>query len=138
MRNYRSALKKAATRQAREILSNIKDFHNTIDAQGDELKQHEAKAENQSDRILKIFKSNPERDFTPCEIEKKLWGDAPLLTSVRRSITNLTRDGKLERTETRRLGAHGAMNYTWRLRRKPDTAEAQGSLGLDDFRETGF
>ena len=114
------------------------DFHNTIDAQDEELKQHEAKAESQGDRILRIFKGRPERDFTPCEIEEKLWDDAPLLTSVRRSITNLTRDGYLERTNTRRLGAHGAMNYTWQLKREPNTPEAQGDLNLDDFKKEGL
>ena len=82
----------------------ILHFHNTINAQDEELKQHEVKAITQGDRILRMFRGHPERNFTPCEIQEKLWSDAPLLTSVRRSITNLTRDGYLERTKTRRLG----------------------------------
>lgn len=109
-------------------------FYNTINAQGDELKQHEATAATQAEMILRIFKGHPDQDFTPCEIHNYFL-DAPLLTSVRRSITNLTRGGHLERTKTRRLGAHGAMNYTWQLKQKPAT---QGSLGLDDFKEEGL
>lgn len=112
----------------------MRKFHNTIDANAEELEQHKAKAESQGDQILRIFNGHPERDFTPCEIHGKLWyklwDDRPLLTSVRRSITDLTRHGSLERTNTRRLGAHGAMNYTWRLRQKPNTAEAHGSLNI--------
>ena len=114
------------------------DFYNTINAEKDELKQHEAKAETQSARILRMFSGHPERSFTPCEIQEKLWADAPLLTSVRRSISNLTRDGYLERTNTRRLGAHGAMNYTWQLKREPNTPEAQGDLDLNDFKKEGL
>ena len=115
------------------------NWHNTIDAQDDELKQHEAKAETQSDRILRMFRGHPERDFTPCEIHNSLGTiDQPLLTSVRRSISNLTRDGHLERTKTRRLGAHGAMNYTWQLKPEPNTPEAQVDLDLDDFKKEGL
>ena len=130
------------TRQEAERARAGWDFHNTIDAQDEELEQHEAKAESQSDRILRIFKGHPEQDFTPCEIQDKLPCPysirSPLLTSVRRSITNLTRDGYLERTQTRRLGAHGAMNYTWQLKREPNTPEAQGDLDLDDFKKEGL
>ena len=115
------------------------EFHNTIDAQAEELKQHEAKAETQGERILRMFRGHPERSFTPCEIHNSLGTiDQPLLTSVRRSITDLTRDGYLERTSTRRLGAHGAMNYTWQLKREPNTPEAQGDLDLDDFKKEGL
>ncbi len=113
------------------------EFHNTIDAENKELEQHEAKAITQSEMILRIFRGHQDRDFTPCEIQNYFL-DAPLLTSVRRSITNLTRDGYLERTQTRRLGAHGAMNYTWQLRREPNTPEAQGDLDLDDFKKEGL
>ncbi len=123
----------------------ILNFHNTIDAQGKELEQHQAKAESQTEKILRIFKAHPEQDFTPCEIQGKLsYPEIPdnsketLLTSVRRSISNLTRDGELERTKTRRLGSHGAMNFTWKLRREPDTPAAQGDLDLDDFKEEGL
>ena len=115
------------------------DFHNTINAQDEELKQHEAKSETQGERILRIFSGHPERSFTPCEIHNSLGTiDQPLLTSIRRSITNLTRDGYLERTSTRRLGAHGAMNYTWQLKPEPNTPEAQGDLDLDDFKREGL
>lgn len=76
-------------------------------------------AAKQQDVILKIFESMPGRSFTPAEVMQIYvnWtGKQILLTSVRRSISNLTAAGDLtKQVLTRRAGMFGISNCTWRL-----------------------
>ncbi len=90
-------------------------FHNTIGLLPSEKVERERKALSQTEHILQIFKAYPDKDFTPPEICEHLPG-FPLLTSVRRSISDLTKAGDLVKTENKRMGKFNEMNYTWKLR----------------------
>ena len=37
------------------------------------------------------------------------------ITSVRRAISNLTKDHKLEKSSKQKLGKYGKLNHTWHL-----------------------
>lgn len=93
------------------------NFYNTIGLQGKDLFSSQQRVKKQEDIILQIFAEDGE-EMTPFEVSRVLQQqgyDYPI-TSIRRAITDLTRDGKLEKTLTRRDGGYGQKNYTWKIR----------------------
>lgn len=96
-------------------------FHNTIELTGEPLQQAEKKALTQEDKIYNFFVKKAGKEFTPCEILQILTFTGILpkvtpITSIRRAISNLTTAGKLIKTDTRKLGFFGTLNYTWKLK----------------------
>ncbi len=89
-------------------------YYNTTSETGTTLERSHRKAATQQERIMELFKQGGE--FTPDEIHSRLNTRAPL-TSTRRAITNLTREGRLEKTDKQRIGMYGKMTYVWRMRR---------------------
>ena len=89
-------------------------FHNTLDLKGKELLKAESKARTQEEIILKLFTDNPHADFTASDLWLKLGQQWPI-TSVRRSLTNLCAE-HLYKTDIKRLGLYGQMNYAYKLR----------------------
>ena len=53
--------------------------------------------------------------FTPSAIRRMVLPDAPL-TSVRRAMTNLTKDGLLEKTELKAEGIYGRPEHFWKYK----------------------
>jgi uncharacterized membrane protein YhiD involved in acid resistance len=71
-------------------------FHDTVPLPLEQLEKGRKKAIRQQDKILTIFRSNPNRSFTPYQIQEiyqMVYGENILITSVRRSITDLTNEG---------------------------------------------
>jgi hypothetical protein len=91
-------------------------FHDTIPLPVEELEKHRKKAVRQKDIILHFFRQHPDRNFTPHEVHANIEGDFMLITSVRRSITDLTKEGKLIKCDydQRRDGVWKTTNRTWR------------------------
>ena len=87
-------------------------YYNTTNLSGTELKESHVKAETQSEKILKFFLSNPGKAFTPVQVHNNM---GFLLTSVRRSLSDLTKSGDLIKTEEQRKEIFGAVNYKWKL-----------------------
>lgn len=72
-----------------------KSFHNTINLEGKELERAEARAASQENLITAIFKANPGRKISPSQVHSIMqvkYDLHPPLTSVRRGMTNLTKD----------------------------------------------
>jgi hypothetical protein len=90
-------------------------FYNTTNESGTQLKKNIRQAVKQDDIVESFFKKYPDKEFTPLEVWQARFDDSTQITSVRRSITNLTKAGKLEETDIKREGAHGRSNYCWRL-----------------------
>lgn len=96
-------------------------YYNTTNEIGNDLKESRSKANTQDNDILEYFKKNEE--CSPSQVwkvlrEKELDKDGVTtmpLTSVRRSITNLTKKGYLEKTTDKRKGIYGKPEYIWRL-----------------------
>jgi len=99
-------------------------YHNTTNLSGAELKKAQKRALTQNEAIYLLF-TQRSRDFIPSEVlfilEEKL--NYPPLTSIRRSISNLTRFGLLIKTEIKRNGQYGRKEYAWRraIEPKPET-----------------
>jgi hypothetical protein len=90
-------------------------FYNTINETGDELKTSRAKAWGQDEKVLGLFIEYPDAKFTPFEVLEFLALKNTPITSIRRSMNSLTRDGKLEKTGEQKMGNYGKRNYCWKL-----------------------
>jgi len=93
-------------------------YYNTLGETGEVLKSSTQKAETQTDRILKFFEDNPVASYSPSLVHFNVGGKSPL-TSTRRSMSDLTKEGKLEKTEYKSKGAYGKYECCLRLNRNP-------------------
>ena len=92
----------------------VSSYHNTTRERGRALRQFEEKARSQDSRILRFFQTYLFGEFTPEEVRKHTSLDCPL-TSVRRSMTNLTKVGRLIKTGRQEESSYGRPAYCWRL-----------------------
>lgn len=104
----------------RERAAALRSAHFRSHVPADEALARETAAGRQERRILAVFQHRPGACLTPSQVRGLLCDEcgpqAPLLTSVRRALTNLTTRGKLVHHETdRRPGPHGAKESTWSL-----------------------
>jgi len=102
-------------------------FHNSVPPEDDDLLKARETAKKQKARVLAIFKECQSSNFTPIEIYCILQGDDIfnedvgdyfiLLTSVRRAITDLTKEGRLIKCQysESRMGNYGKKNRVWRF-----------------------
>jgi len=93
----------------------MKSYHNTTDSSGQTLIEYNQKAETQEQKILQFFQENRGSFFTPSEIHEYTYSRNTPLTSIRRAISNLTRQGFLIKTTEQRQGYYDRPEYIWRL-----------------------
>lgn len=96
-----------------------KTFYNTIRVGSHELNEAIRKVEKQNDRVYEIMKQ-VNKSMTPFQVQRVyllLFGSVPI-TSIRRAMTSLTNDGKLEKLDEKRQGQFGQMNYCWIVRKE--------------------
>ena len=87
-------------------------YHNTTN-ETDKLDQYEQKAKTQDEKIFEYFK--PFSLFSASYLFKmEIIGSAPL-TSVRRSLTNLSKAGKLIKCEDQVKGMYGRNEHLYGL-----------------------
>lgn len=88
-------------------------YFNTTNESGTTLKNNVAKAKSQEEEIFAFFNSN--NDW--CVRELLNWHPISKypITSVRRALTNLTKQGKLIKTNEKRIGMYGRSEYVWKL-----------------------
>jgi len=93
-------------------------FHDTVPLEEEQLPKARQTAAKQKEIILDIFRQRFSMSLTPTDVHGIL-EEPILLTSVRRSITDLTKEGKLIKCDwsERREGAYGKPNRTWRYAR---------------------
>lgn len=98
-------------------------YFNTTNESGTTLKNNVAKAKSQEEEILDLFKIEYNRyknkdinimvGMTPSYIIK-FYNKYPI-TSIRRALTNLTKQGKLIKTSEKIIGMYGRSEYVWKL-----------------------
>ena len=97
-----------------------KSFYNTVHSEGQTLLNFEEKAEKQTDKVLHFFELNKYNAFTPFEVQKwmNLQGFVYPITSIRRAITDLTEEGKLEKKSVKEMKTeiYGKPNHTWQFK----------------------
>jgi hypothetical protein len=91
-------------------------YYNTTTLTGIDLKKEVKNARSQDKIILAFFKTNS--PLSPSQVYRNRFhiglGDVPI-TSIRRSITNLTNDGYLIKTGIQREGIYGKFENVWKL-----------------------
>lgn len=92
----------------------MKNYFNTTLLDGSDLIQSEQKAENQNEKILKFFQSL--HHGTPSNVWAYAFNQQAPLTSIRRGITTLTKQGKLVKSELKAPGIYGKPEYIWHLK----------------------
>jgi len=94
-------------------------FFNTTNETGDLLAEYRSKSEHQDERVLKIFEgSGQAAALSPSMVSSlydRLYSGSTPLTSIRRSITCLTKEGKLEKTSEKRPGLFRRPEFLWKL-----------------------
>lgn len=93
-------------------------FYNTLDFSGDDLKRENARALAQEELILALFKANPGKKLSPSDLHQvfmKKYNLNPPLTSIRRGLTNLTRDEKLIKLPDLVPGIYHLPQHQWIL-----------------------
>lgn len=103
----------------------MKSYHDTTTESKDQLdlfsnvkpkKEREKSANRQEVRILNYLKIYSSKSFTPEDLHNELFGSSEVpLTSVRRALSNLTKQGEIIKSETAdRMGNYGHPVHTWR------------------------
>ena len=95
-----------------------KHHHNTTNEDGKTLTDFDNKAKSQEERILEYLKQHEPLLvlLTPSLAQHKVFNNKIPITSVRRALSNLTRDGHLEKCG-KVMGQYGRPEHNWRLSR---------------------
>ena len=92
-------------------------YYNTTSLQGPTLFDSIRTAINQDELILEYFRKYPDSLFSPCDIWKSLFPDGKVpITSIRRSINTITKDGLLIKTDQYKNGIYGKKCFMWKLK----------------------
>jgi hypothetical protein len=95
-------------------------FHNSLQFSGPELETTEVKTYTQDQLVLHFFQQHPDQDFTPAEVYAAMKATGTIneltpITSIRRAMCNLTTACYLFKTQNKRAGIYGMVNFTWKL-----------------------
>lgn len=91
-------------------------YHNTTNESGATLTDYTLKAEKQEDAVLELFQKHAKLTPSHALMKYKLGtGKNPPLTSIRRAITDLTKEGKLVMTNESMKGSYGRNEYFWKI-----------------------
>jgi len=88
-------------------------YFNTTQEKGEQLKSYVKKARKQDYEVFGVF-IDEDKEMGASEVYKKLRRKV-LLTSVRRSINSLVKDGLLIATGNKKRGIYGRNELTWEI-----------------------
>lgn len=87
----------------------MQSHFNTTKESGNQLNIFNETAKNQEVQILELMKVY--KKLSPSDVQK-YFNNYPL-TSVRRALTNLSNQGKLIKTDEKKVGIYGRNEYIW-------------------------
>lgn len=88
-------------------------YYNTTNETGNNLKEFKAKAKNQEDRIIAVMRANPEMHYGASDLSRIF--PNMLLTSIRRSLSNLSKSNLIYKTDKKQQGLFSRNEYTFML-----------------------
>ena len=96
-------------------IKTMNKYYNTTNEKGSDLRRNISKANYQNTRVIEFFQS-PSSDggYSPSQVMHLALPNAPI-TSVRRAMSNLTKEGHLTKTKDKRYGIYGRLEYIWKL-----------------------
>jgi hypothetical protein len=89
-------------------------FHNTTHETGETRATYRQSAMKQEEAVLALFRAR-RLPMSPSQVWRHYGADLTPLTSIRRAISNLTRDGLLEKMEVKVEGIYSHPEHLWRL-----------------------
>ena len=89
-------------------------FYNTTGLISTDLVRAKASATSQDAIILSHFNAHPDTPYSPSDIHTLLFTSATPITSVRRSMSSLTRAGHLIKLTGLVDGIYGRHEHVWR------------------------
>ena len=97
-------------------------FHDSVPLPEEQLPKARETAVKQKEMVLDFFRQRFSMRFTPYEAWVSLMnnGNCMLFTSARRSITDLTKEGRLIKCQwsESKPGAYGKLNRVWRYNKE--------------------
>jgi hypothetical protein len=101
--------------QARAATRPVRDsYFNTTRLVGPQAQEYRGKAKSERELILQFFQAHPFNEFGPSDVFQRVPGI--ILNNVRRAITDLTADRKLEKMKRLQTGIYNRPEHVWRLR----------------------
>ena len=88
-------------------------YYNTTNESGEQLKEYKEKSLSQNEKITRFFIQRKGQNFTPSEILSRCFSPLTPLTSIRRSMSNLTKEGYLKQIDLKRMGIYGRKENCW-------------------------
>jgi hypothetical protein len=88
-------------------------YYNTNRETGETLARSKATTVSQEEEIIRIFNMQPGCHLAPHNL--RFWFKNVPLTSIRRALSNLEKQGKLLKTDRMVIGSYGKMVHTWRI-----------------------
>ena len=89
-------------------------FYNTTGLRSTDLFRAKASATSQDAIILAHFNAHPDTPYSPSDIHTLLFTSATPITSIRRSMSSLTRAGHLIKLTGLVDGIYGRHEHVWR------------------------
>ena len=92
-------------------------YYNTNENAGIYLREAWTQTAKQDELIFQLFSDNPTQGYSPEDVELRCLdlGKTWPITSVRRAINTLTKDGKLTKTRELQKSSYGKNAHIWRL-----------------------
>lgn len=92
-------------------------FYNITEENEKTIKWFAKVTKTQDEKILIFFKTHPSQKYTPEEVFARVFGRTKVpLTSIRRSMTNLTKKDCLVKTCEKKISSYGRPAYMWKLK----------------------
>ena len=91
--------------------------YNTTNEKGETLEGYQKQTASQNNRIACFFEANPGEIYTPWEVQSLVfYATTTPITSIRRSMSDLTKAGILTKTEHRKEAGHyDRRSYAWTI-----------------------
>lgn len=91
-------------------------FYNTTDESGPALEASRCKGRKQESAVLGYYLQHPNNFVSPSQLFKAFEHKNWPITSIRRAVTDLTRDGLLVKTPKTVMGIYGKKEHCWKLK----------------------
>lgn len=89
-------------------------YYDTVPETVDNVLIYSDKAKSQRDRILSFMRHNMGKLYTPADVWNELYQHTNVpITSVRRTMTDLSKEGVLIKCRVKREGIYGRSNSCW-------------------------
>ena len=95
-------------------------YYNTNNETGEELQASREQSSKQKTEVLAVFQTYRTTPLTPDEVHKFIRENSEIpdsvlwpITSIRRAISDLTKEGELFKTNKKKMGSYGKRVHCW-------------------------